>query len=97
MKKYIFMAFVSSLFFACQKSETQQQLEQADSLMTHNQPQKAYTILNHIEPESIDNEDEEAYFWLLKYEAEQQLHHDIKDTYKLEDACDHFFYAFSEK
>lgn len=70
MRKVLIVLLAGMLLMGCQKSATQQQLQQIDSMLTDDKVEKAYAALEKLEPESMRDDEDKAYYWLLKHESE---------------------------
>ena len=68
----------------CKENSLMNQLVEIDSIANRESDKKALFMLEKIIPESIDDEESLAYYWLLKYRTEIRLQHDIKSIESLE-------------
>lgn len=50
MRKVLIVLLAGMLLMGCQKSATQQQLQQIDSMLTDDKVEKAYAALEKLEP-----------------------------------------------
>jgi len=90
MRKVLIVLLAGMLLMGCQKSATQQQLQQIDSLLTADKVEKAYAALEKLEPESMRDDEDKAYYWLLRHESELRLQLFISSAKHLETSCSIF-------
>lgn len=85
MKKTAYLLFsVLLLFSSCHQSDLKTQLIEIDSIALSKGDELALEMLDNIPPETIDDEECLAYYWLLKIRTEIRLGKDIKSATPLE-------------
>ena len=85
MKKVLFLfVLLYVIMVGCKENSLMHQLVEIDSIANRESDKKALFMLEKIIPESIDDEESLAYYWLLKYRTEIRLQHDIKSIESLE-------------
>ncbi len=85
MKRILFIFLVLSILLGCHEGSLKQHLVEIDSIAFKEGDLKAHKLLNAIEPEMlISNEEDLAYYWLLKIRTEIRLQKEIKTIEPLE-------------
>ena len=72
------------LICACGQDAIHKQLVQADNLLKQRQYDPAYELLNTINIEGVTDEECQAYYYLLRTQAEYGLYKEIKTTDKID-------------
>lgn len=67
-----------------------QQLTEIDSIANQKGDSMAYAMLEGIAPETINDEESLAYYWLLKTRTEIRLSKDIKDTVAIDKSINYY-------
>ena len=92
MRKAIYLIVLLTITFAgCKQGNTlMQQLTEIDSIANQKGDSVAYTMLEGIAPETINDEESLAYYWLLKTRVEIRLSKDIKDTVAIDKSINYY-------
>ncbi len=82
MKRFNYLFFIACLMVisGCHHQEPMKQLEMIDQLLTEQKNDSAYHLLNSIAIESVDDPAYQAYYTLLKTQAEYRLNRTIHTT-----------------
>ena len=88
-KHYLFI-IVLLILFGCYDNVVMRQLEDIDSIGINGKDELAMAKLDSIVPESIENEDAQAYYWLLKMRTEVRLKKNISSTNPLDKAIEYY-------
>ena len=86
---YVILTLHISLI-SCQSSSIMRQLTEIDSIASKQGDQQALEMLDKITPETIDDEESIAYYWLLKIRTEIHLQKEIKTTVPLDICISHY-------
>lgn len=81
MRKTVY--FLLTIIFAnlsCNQSSLKQQLVEIDSISTHKEDKRALELLDQITPETIDDEECQAYYWSLRIRSEARLSKKIQSV-----------------
>jgi hypothetical protein len=89
MNKLILLLSIIFLLQSCSKTEIQEQLNTADSVM-HEHPDSALTIINEIDTTRFENERQQAFYNLLLTEALYKNYLDLPDESKIAFSCNYF-------
>lgn len=84
MKRVLFILLVLSIFLGCHEGSLKQHLVEIDSIAFQYGDEKALSMLNEIAPESINDEESLAYYWLLKIRTEIRLQKEIRSAAPLD-------------
>ena len=86
MKKtlYLYLSILLIAIISCNNNSVLQQLEVIDNHASQESNEKVMSRLNAIAPETIDDEESLAYYWLLKIRTEIRLRKQIQSTEPLE-------------
>ena len=85
MKKNCYLLIFFAVFFAgCQQNSLMQQLVEIDSTAFQKGDKQALEMLDNIVPETINDEECLAYYWLLKIRTEIRLQKNIKSAQVLD-------------
>lgn len=92
MKKTVFIiALLTITLVGCKQSNNlMQQLVTIDSIAFQKGDSMAYAMLEEIAPETINDEESIAYYWLLKTRTEIRLSKDIKDTVAIDKSINYY-------
>ena len=91
MKKKIYPILFVLILTACTKQNSlMQQLVRIDSLTYQQGDIKVLSELDKITPETINDEESLAYYWLLKFRTELNLHKDIKSVKPIEQSIQYY-------
>lgn len=94
MKKAVFLIVLLTITLAGCKQSTNlmQQLTEIDSIANQKGDSMAYAMLEGIAPETINDEESLAYYWLLKTRIEIRLSKDIKDTVAINKSINYYLH-----
>lgn len=84
MKKAFFLFIILMMFIGCQQNSLMQQLVEIDSTAFQKGDKQALEMLDNIVPETINDEECLAYYWLLKIRTEIRLQKNIKSAQVLD-------------
>ena len=84
MKKSLYLSILLIAITSCNNNSILQQLEDIDNHADHVSNEKVMSRLNAIAPETINDEECLAYYWLLKMRTEIRLRKQIKSAEPLE-------------
>ncbi len=79
-KTLFFLLIVMFATLACNQSSLRQQLAEIDSISAHKNNQRALELLEQIAPETIDDEECQAYYWELRIRSEARLSKKIQSV-----------------
>lgn len=92
MKKTVFLIVLLTITFTgCKQSNTlMRQLTEIDSIANQKGDSVAYTMLENIAPETINDEESLAYYWLLRIRTELNLNLNISSIKPLEHSIQYY-------
>ena len=94
---YYLTLFIIAAFSSCQKNSLMQKLERIDSLSVKGENNVVLEQLNDIVPESIDDEECLAYYWLLKMRTEIRLYKRIESTEPLDITINYYTRTYNKE
>ena len=96
MKKVLFpFVLLCVIMVGCKENSLMNQLVEIDSIANRESDKEALFMLEKIIPESIDNEECLAYYWLLKIRTEIRLGRNIQSTNSIESTIKYTTFASS--
>ena len=99
MRKAVYLIVLLTITFAgCkQGNNLMQQLTEIDSIANQKGDSMAYTMLEEIAPENINDEESLAYYWLLRIRTELNLNLKISSIKPLDHSIQYYKNTHNKK
>ena len=95
--RLVIWELICTITFSCGANKQKEQLLSVEKLLQKKQNDSALNVLEAINPESIDDQECRALYWLFKTQADYRLYNPVKSDKPLDESIRYFEKNHDEK